>query len=159
MKINDDQISASDVFEVAEVQLSYRSKVPPKLRPKISSSRDAYTILKGLWNTDTIEMREEFKVLLLNRAHKVLGIYNISTGGVAGTVVDPKLVFIAALRGLASSIILAHNHPSGNLQASEQDINLTRKLVQAGKTLEIQVSDHIIITADSYYSFADNGNM
>jgi DNA repair protein RadC len=152
-------IIQNEMFSVAEVQLVYKSKVSPSLRPKITSSRDAYSILKSLWNENTIELHEEFKVLLLNRANRVLAVYDVSSGGVAGTVADPKLIFIAALRGLASSIIIAHNHPSGNLRPSQQDIDLTKKIREGGKLLEIQVSDHIIVTNESYYSFADEGMM
>lgn len=157
MKNVNARITANEMFEVSEVQLSYRSKVSPSQRPKITSSRDAYNILKSLWNGNTIEMHEEFKVLLLNRANRVLAIYNVSSGGIAGTVADPKLIFIAALRGLASSIIVTHNHPSGNLRPSQQDIDLTKKIKDAGKFLEIQMNDHIIITNEGYFSFADEG--
>ncbi len=157
MKNENAGITQNEMFSVAEVQLVYKSKVSPSLRPKITSSRDAYSILKSLWNENTIELHEEFKVLLLNRANRVLAVYDVSSGGVAGTVADPKLIFIAALRGLASSIIVAHNHPSGNLRPSQQDIDLTKKIKEGGKLLEIQVSDHIIVTNEGYYSFADEG--
>jgi DNA repair protein RadC len=159
MKTEHEGLSHNEIFQVAEVQLTYKSKVSPKLRPKVSTSADAYTVLRGLWNSDTIELREEFKIFLLNRANKVLGVYDISSGGVAGTVVDAKLIFIAALRGLASSIILAHNHPSGNLQPSQQDIDLTHKISQGAKLLDLSVMDHIIVTTTEYYSFQDNGKM
>ena len=95
--------------------------------------------------------------MLLNRANRVLGIIEISTGGISGTVADPKLVFTAALKSAASSIVLAHNHPSGNLSPSQADINLTRKLKSAGESLDIAVVDHIILTSESYFSFADEG--
>ena len=93
--------------------------------------------------------------MLLNRANKILGIFTVSTGGVAGTVADPKVTFATALKGNASSIILAYNHPSGNLKPSEADRQLTNKLSQAGKLLDISVLDHLIITAEEYFSFAD----
>jgi DNA repair protein RadC len=97
--------------------------------------------------------------MLLNRANKVLGILEVSTGGVSGTVADPKVIFAAALKGNASGIIVAHNHPSGNLAASRADVDLTRKLKEAGKFLEIQVLDHVIVTTEKYFSFADEGLM
>jgi DNA repair protein RadC len=100
---------------------------------------------------------EQFKVMLMNRANKVLGIFELSTGGVSGTVADPKIIFVAALKGGASGIIVAHNHPSGNLTASQSDIDLTRKLKEAGKFLEIQLLDHVIVTTEGYFSFADEG--
>ena len=95
--------------------------------------------------------------MLMNRANKVLGIFKLSTGGVSGTVADPKIIFVAALKGGASGIIVAHNHPSGNLTASQSDINLARKLKEAGKFLEIQLLDHVIVTTKGYLSFADEG--
>lgn len=100
---------------------------------------------------------EEFWVLLLNRANRVIKKQQISLGGVHGTVADPKIIFKIALEELASGIIVAHNHPSGNLTASQQDIDLTKKLKEAGKLLEIQLLDHLIIAGKNYYSFADEG--
>jgi DNA repair protein RadC len=144
-------------YQVAEVQLTYRTKVKPSERPKISCSKDIHEILKQIWNENTVEMREEFKVLLLNRANKLLGIYTVSKGGVSGTVADPKLIFVAALKGLASGLIIAHNHPSGNLKPSQSDIDLTKKLKEGGRLLEIPILDHIIYTVEGYYSFADEG--
>ena len=104
-----------------------------------------------------MDLQETFNVMLLNRANEVLGIYRLSKGSVSGTLVDPKLVFSVALKGLASVIILAHNHPSGTLKPSSADIELTRKLVEGGKLLDIQIVDHIIVTRHGYYSFADEG--
>jgi len=144
-------------FEVAEIQLSYKPKVKASLRPTINSSKDAYTILRESWDEDKLEFVEQFKVILLSRANRVLGIYEVSTGGVSGTVADPKLVFAAALKSNASAIIISHNHPSGNLNPSDADLNLTRKLKEGGKFLEVPVLDHIIVTSEGYYSFADEG--
>ena len=93
--------------------------------------------------------------MLLNRANKVIGLVDISVGGFAGTIADPKVIFGAALKAGASSLILAHNHPSGNLKPSKADISLTHKLISAGSFLDISVFDHIIITAEGYLSFAD----
>ncbi len=144
-------------FQVAEIQLSYKSNVKPSLRPKITGSRDCYQILLGSWDLSRLELVEQFKVLFTNRANRVLGIFELSTGGITGTVADPKLIFVAALKVGATGIVLSHNHPSGNLQPSQQDIDLTRKIKEGGKWLEIQLLDHIIITSESYYSFADEG--
>jgi DNA repair protein RadC len=102
---------------------------------------------------------EAFWILLLNRANRVIGRECISTGGVSGTVVDAKIVFRKALEYQASSLILGHNHPSGNLAPSTADRQLTAKLIQAGKHLDIAVLDHLIVTNSSYYSFADEGDM
>ncbi len=145
--------------QVSEVQLSYRSKVSAKDRPMVRNSQDTYDILMQIWDQDTLELAESFKVLFLNRANRVMGVYSLSHGGMTGTVADPKLVFIAALKAAACNIILAHNHPSGNLTPSAADISLTEKMVQAGKFLDINVLDHLIVTTDGYLSFADDGLM
>ncbi len=144
-------------WKVAEVQLIYKSKVKASQRPKITTSKDAFEVLKKHWNQDTLEFVEEFKVMLLNRANRVLGIIEISTGGMSGTVADPKVIFAAAIKSAASSILLSHNHPSGNLAPSQADINLTRKLKSAGELLDIAVLDHLIISNEGFYSFADEG--
>jgi len=144
-------------YEVAEVQLVYKTKVKASDRPQIKVSVDAYQILQEHWNYEIIEFIEEFKIILLNRANRVLGIIPISLGGTSGTVVDPKVVFAAAIKSASSQIILVHNHPSGNLKPSEADINLTRKLKEGGKLLDIEVLDHLIITKDGYLSLAEEG--
>ena len=143
--------------QVAEIQLTYRSNVKPSQRPKVNSSKDAFEIFSQSWDPNKIELMEQFKVMLLNRANKVLGIFDLSTGGVSGTVADPKLIFAAAIKANATSVILAHNHPSGNLKPSESDINLTLKVKEGGKLLEIAVLDHIIVTTEGHFSFADEG--
>jgi DNA repair protein RadC len=104
-----------------------------------------------------IELKEYFFMILLNRANKVIGYYKLSEGGISGTVVDLRLAFGTALKGLASGIIITHNHPSGNLSPSEEDKRLTKKFVEAGKLLDIAVLDHLIVTNNGYYSFADEG--
>jgi DNA repair protein RadC len=142
---------------VAEIEISYSTKINPSLRPKITSAKDAFDLLLSTWDHSRIEMIEQFSILLLNRGSRVLGIQEISTGGVSGTVVDPKIIFASALKALASSIILAHNHPSGNLQPSQSDIEITKKLVAGGKILEVCVVDHIILSKEGYTSFANEG--
>lgn len=143
--------------KVSEIKLSYKSKVKAAERPQIRSSSDAFRLLLDQWDADEIDYREHFKVLLLDRSNRVVAIYTVSIGGMAGTVVDAKVVFIAALKVRATSIILAHNHPSGNVQPSSADVQLTNKLTEGGKLLDIQVLDHLIITSQGYYSFADEG--
>jgi DNA repair protein RadC len=143
--------------EIAEIQVSYRTKVRPSERKQIHSSKEAENLFRSVWNRDTIELRESMLVMLLNRANKVLGYFNVSEGGTAGTVVDAKLVFAVALKCQAHGFILCHNHPSGNLKPSQSDIDLTRKMKEAGKFLEIQLLDHIILTVESYVSLADEG--
>jgi DNA repair protein RadC len=110
------------------------------------------------WNPEIIEFVEEFKILLMNRSNSVLGILEISKGGISGTVTDVRVVFQAAIKGNASGIIAAHNHPSGNLNPSESDTRLTQKLKEAGNLMDIQLLDHLILSTEGeYYSFADNG--
>jgi DNA repair protein RadC len=106
---------------------------------------------------DTIELQEEFKVLLLNRANMILGIYNLSKGGVFGTIVDIKLLLAAAIKSNASSMIVAHNHPSGNLKPSVSDKRLTKKIKEGAKLLDVELLDHLIVTKLFYYSFSDDG--
>ena len=142
---------------VAEIKLSYRNRVKPSERSQVTSSTDSYQVLQASWDMGKLEFVEQFKVLLLSRANRVLGIYEVSTGGVAGTVADPKLIFAAALKACASGIILCHNHPSGNLKPSQADLQLTKKMKQGGELLDISVLDHIILTSEGYYSLADEG--
>lgn len=144
--------------KVAEVKMSYRNPVKASERVKITNSRDGYALFVENWDS-TIELYETFKILLLNKANKVLGISTIGEGGVSGCVVDPKRVFQTALLASCSSIILCHNHPSGNIQPSEADIRITKKIRDAGILLDITVLDHLIITAESFYSFADEGSL
>lgn len=122
-------------------------------RQQITSSADIYEVMHGLAD----EPQEEFWILLLNKANKIIGKYPISKGGVSGTVADLRVIFKLAVENLATSIILCHNHPSGNLKPSDADITLTRKLRDSGNLMDIPVLDHIIVTGSEYYSFADEG--
>ena len=147
-------------WKVAEVELIYNSKVKATDRPKITCSKDAELVLRDNWNNSQISLREEFNALYLDRQHRVLGFYNVCKGGISATLVDVRLAFIAALKLKSSAMIIAHNHPSGNLKPSQADINLTDKFKQAGEVLDIGVIEHIILTPDAgYYSFADEGLM
>jgi len=148
-------VQEQNQFKVAEVEVSYKSNYNITERPKINSSQDAYQMLMQYWQLGKIELLEEFKVILLNTSNRVLGIVDISTGGVQGTLADPKIIFSVALKTNSSKIILAHNHPSSNTSPSDADKRLTRKLVDGGKLLDIEVCDHLIITNHGYYSFAD----
>lgn len=122
----------------------------------ISSSQD----VAGLFVPMLSDLcHEEFWMLLLNRANRVIAKQQVSKGGVSGTVVDPKMVYRSAMEYAASALVFCHNHPSGNLSPSEADLQLTRKLVEAGKLFDIQVLDHVIVAADNYYSFADEGRL
>jgi len=125
-------------------------------RVKITSSQNSADYIRQFYSDD-IEIFESFFILLLNRQNKTIGYAKISQGGVAGTVVDAKIILKYIVDTLASAVILCHNHPSGNLNPSTQDLEITKKLSQAAKLVDSQVIDHIILTPDSFYSFADNG--
>ena len=144
---------------VAEVELVYRNRVPAAQRPKVTTSQKAYEILRAAWDEDKICLLEQFYILILDRANRVMAISLISTGGMAGTVVDPKIVFATALKVRGAALILAHNHPSGNTTPSAADLQLTKTLKGGGQLLEMPVLDHLIITADGYYSMADEGTL
>lgn len=142
---------------VSEIDLIYKTKVKSSQRPHIASSRCAYSLLKDCWDPCKIELLEQFKVLLMSQANQVLGLYEASSGGMTGTVVDIRFLFAAALKARATGIIIAHNHPSGGTVPSEPDRLITRKIAQAGMLLDIRLLDHLILTTESYYSFADEG--
>ena len=121
----------------------------------IKSSDDIVQVLRNVFNADTIHWTEEFIIVCLNRAHKVIGTCKVGLGGFTGVVCDPKVVMTIALQSSATSLILAHNHPSGNLKPSDADRRMTDKIKQACELLDINLLDHIILTDESYYSFAE----
>lgn len=145
------------MFRIPQITLSYRCPVKAAERKIVNSPLIAYEIFMAEWDKNKLELLEEFKILLLDRRSACIGITDISTGGISSCVVDPKIVFAAALRSRASAIIMAHNHPSGNLKPSIADETLTLKFKKAGELLDIGVSDHLIVTTDGYYSFANEG--
>lgn len=146
---------AKAVTILAAMEIGYRRQSSMSgVKPLISSSKDAYTLM--LPHLADVAY-EEFWVMALNRANRVIGRIMISEGGISGTVADPKKIFKIALDRKASSIIVCHNHPSGNIKPSEMDIRLTRKLKEAGILLELPVIDHLIIGDGKYFSFADEG--
>lgn len=143
--------------EITEIEVIYKTTVSSSSRPRITDSKDAYKILFNSWDKNKIELIEQFKALFLNRDNKVLGIYDVSSGGLTDILVDPRLIFAAALKANAVSIILAHNHPSGNVKPSRADKELTNRIKQGGELLAIDVIDHVIITKDGFLSLADEG--
>lgn len=145
------------LLNIAEIELSYKPKVKLSQQPKIRTSEDAYMIFLDTWDMDKIEFVEHFKIMLLTRSNSVLGIVTVSTGGVTGTVVDPRVIFSAAIKANACAIVLAHNHPSGNLKPSQPDLDLTQKIKQGARFFDISVLDHVIVTKEEYFSFADDG--
>lgn len=142
--------------KVAEVQLVYKPKIKPADRPQIEGTKQAYQLLYKTWDKNKLELQEQFRVMLLNRACRVLGFYDAASGGTWEVTVDARLIFAAALKANATEIILAHNHPSGDVIPSPEDKALTQRLALCGRLLKVTVLDHIIITRDNYYSFADH---
>lgn len=144
-------------YKVGEVELTY--KLTTRNKNKVSSSADAYQILLPTFKAGTIDYKEYFKVLYLNQANQVLGFTQISEGGITETSVDVRVILQAALLTNSVSLILAHNHPSGNLKPSKQDLELTQSIKEAAELMRIRVLDHIILTSEKYYSFADEGEI
>lgn len=145
---------AKAISVVAALELGRRRKAESKsVRVKVNNSRVVYEEFYHLSDLN----HEEFWVMLLKRNNEVIDKVKVSSGGVSGTVADSRLIFKAAIERLASAIILVHNHPSGNLKPSQNDIDLTNKLKTSGKMLDIPVLDHIIVSDAGYYSFADEG--
>lgn len=137
--------------EVSEVDLVFRSKVKASLRPKVTDPDDAYKLLIRTWDKEKLELLEQCKVLLLTLKGGVLGIYEASSGGIDRTIVDARTIFAAALKTNATAIIIAHNHPSGVAKPTEQDTELTKRLVLSGDILDITVLDHLIVTEEDYF--------
>ena len=143
------------MFEIRKVA-NFQTEFP---QVQIKTSKDAYDFISQFYGDD-IEAYESFFILLLNFANKTIGYAKISQGGISGTVVDGKIVAKYAVEALASGVILAHNHPSGNTQPSQADIDLTKKMREGLKNLDIQVLDHIILCAEEkYLSLADEGHL
>lgn len=140
---------------MAEVQISYSMNVKAKDRQKITGSKDAADAFRQIWPTyDHVEFSY---MLMMNRQNQILGYYQLSKGGMTGTVVDVRLIYQVALKACATSVILAHNHPSGNLETSDADRKVTNQIKQAGVILDIPLLDHLIMTTDSFLSMADEG--
>lgn len=144
--------------QVAEISISYTPALPASIRPRVSTSKTAESIFRSIWQLP-IDHRESFYALFLDRGNKALGYFLVSVGGISGTVIDPRLIYQAALKANASAIIVAHNHPSGNPEPSDADILITRKLKEAGRLLEIQLLDQLILLPEGYCSMADEGKI
>ncbi|WP_300439029.1 JAB domain-containing protein [Christiangramia sp.] len=144
--------------KVNEIAIKYQGNFKISQAHKITSSICAVELLFDTWNKDQIGLQECFKIMLLNNANKVKGIFQVSTGGITGTLVDLRIVFAVILKSFTTSIILAHNHPSGTLRPSIADKRITEKIKNAAIPFDIKVLDHLIITPDgNYFSFADEG--
>jgi DNA repair protein RadC len=142
-------------MEIAEIKVSYSTNQVDKI--KLVNCRETFEFILSKWDLDIIEFQEECKVVLVNRANFVLGIYNLSKGGISGTVVDIRIILSVALKCNASGIILAHNHPSGNMKPSEADRKITKKLKESCDLIDITLIDHFIISKNSFFSFSQDG--
>jgi DNA repair protein RadC len=140
-------------------QITLKLKKGEVLNCKISNSKDCSDLFRKIWDTDSLLVCETMICIFLNRQNNTIGWFKVSQGGLSGTVIDVRLILATALNCLASAIILAHNHPSGNLHPSEADISMTKKLREASNYMDIQILDHIILTEEDFYSLADNGLM
>ena len=148
--------NTSNLQNIAEVSIVYKSNTPVNKKVQIMSSLDINEIMQPVFS-EFMSHHEEFWVMLLRNNNTVLGISKISQGGLSQTTIDARIIFQLALKANSSKICLCHNHPSGNLTPSIQDQELTRTIVQAGKLMNIEVLDHVILNDGGYYSFADNG--
>lgn len=144
-------------MKLAEIKISYVNKNPTKT--KIVSSNDVYNLILDHWDNKTIELQEEVKIILLNNANVVLGVHELSKGGISQCTIDLKIILAIAIKCLAAAIIIVHNHPSGTLFPSVNDVSVTTKLRKACDLVEIKLLDHLIISNHGYISLADNGNM
>lgn len=142
-----------------ELSITYNKKLFSNT--SINNSNTTERLIREIYEqtSSEIELKEYFFIILLNRANEVIGYHKLSEGGICATLVDIRIAFATALKSLAVGMIMVHNHPSGNIKPSEQDLKLTRDFKAAGELLEVKVIDHIILTSDSYYSFIDEGKM
>ena len=142
-------------WEVSEIEVSYRPN--RKNQASINSSQDCYHILRSVWDDSLMELQEQFAVLFLNRKNQIIGYRCIGTGNMVSTIVDKKLIAAISITSMACGVILCHNHPSGNLRPSQADLRLTKDIYRALKLVDVSVLDHLIISAEGYYSFMDEG--
>lgn len=145
------------IHAIPEFKISLKKKGSTEQLYEINNSETAAEVCRKCFDSGVIDWKEEFIVIVLNNAKKMMGFFKVSSGGITSTVVDTRVIFQLALTSNATAILLCHNHPSGNITPSHEDRKLTQELVNGGNILRIQVIDHIIITSESFYSFSDNG--
>jgi DNA repair protein RadC len=142
--------------KISEITINYSPAIKKEERVKVTKSKHAETYFREVWS-NKMEYIEEIYLMLLNRSNEVLGFTKVSMGGVNSAIVDPKVIFQTALKANASAIIIAHNHCSGSLKPSEQDLRVSNKIREGAGLLDINLLDHIILSSESYFSFADDG--
>jgi len=146
-------------IRIPEITLGYRNKTPATARIKVDSIPIAVSVFLKSWNKRTFDLCEEFKFMLLNKALDLFGILTVGKGGIDAVYVDPRLIYAAALKASATSIILAHNHPSGTIRPGKADIILTDQIRKGASTLDIELLDHLILSRAGYYSFREAGEL
>jgi DNA repair protein RadC len=147
-----------ELNNIAEIKVSYNPLRDPREWPALNNSARTHELVRSLFPEDQVTLQEHFIVVYLNKSNRILGCYRHSTGGITGTVADIRIILAVALKGAATGLVLAHNHPSGNVKPSGPDIELTRKIRDAAQLMDIKLLDHIIISGwEEYYSFADEG--
>jgi len=149
------EVDFTQMYKAAEVKLTYVTQERASHRIPIKSAEDAACLFFMVWDMSTIEHIEEVKMILLNRANQVLGVVHLSKGGISGSIIDSRVILQYAIKANASAVILAHNHPSGNLNASEADVRITERVKEALKLVEIQLLDHLILIKDEEYMTID----
>ena len=147
--------SNEKLYKAAEVKLTYKSRVKASERYRIKNAEDAANLFFKVWDRSTIEHVEEVKLILLNRANRVLGITTVSRGGMSGSVIDTRVILQYAIKANASAVILAHNHPSGNLKPSDADLRITERVKEALDIVDIRLLDHLILNKDEEYGTID----
>ena len=150
---------AIKIWQASEVKLSYKTKIPLEKSPIIRCSKDAYELFLESWDEDTLDLIEEFKVVLMDRKCTAIATMLVGQGGFDTVMVDARLIFTAALKKRAHGMIVCHNHPSGVCQPSKSDIEMTKHLCQIGELLNIKIYDHVIISRKDHFSLADNGQI
>jgi DNA repair protein RadC len=154
---NQEIFVTKEMMQVLEVPPMYKPRIKASERPKVTGSYDTMEIIRCCYEAEDLCHHEEFKILMFNRSNRLLGVQHLSKGGITGTVTDIRLGLRAALIACATSLVLVHNHPSGNLQPSEADISITKKFKEAASLMDILVMDHIIVDdcAERFFSMAD----
>jgi DNA repair protein RadC len=141
------------------IQVRFDKKVKKSELKVLTSVDEVVSTLRQVFNVDTFYWTEEFILLCLNKRNALVGFYKVSSGGMGGTIADPRVIFTTALNCMATNIIIAHNHPSGSLQTSNADDSITKKIKESGEILDIQLLDHIILTDEGYYSYMEEGKL
>jgi DNA repair protein RadC len=147
-----------EVYNYTEVNFMFKNHLRPEEREVLNNAGLVYDFTRKLFGMD-IETKEHFFLVCLNNAMQVLSVFHVSTGGITSCIVDLRMLFIVALNCQATQILIAHNHPSGNLTPSEADNRLTIKMKEASKLLDIHLIDHLIVSDYGYYSYADEGTL